>query len=408
MPGSPKKARISRTEVSTLRYPSGYGRHSLGAHRSCAVCLYFGLVSPPNTLQAINIANHTVTNITVGNFPFPVSVSPDGTRAYVGNSGDETVSVINTSDNTVIATFAAYDLPDQYAIAVSADGRVLYVVGSNSQQNEVLVIDTSTGRTTATIPLGAGDPSGVAVSPDGRRVYVANGYNGNYGTVEVIDAGTYEVTAVNMGNFGPFYVAVTPDSSLVYVTAGTGGLAEAIRASDLSVFQLAMSGSCTTFSADGTLAYVTYPSQVSFIEVVDTPTGGINYNVQIPLPDGAFPIAISTTPDGSQVYVADFLGYVVWVISTASNTVIASIPVGSNPEPLGIFIQPPWGSGGGGGGGGTSQPSKLLGDSCGKCKKDHKVYSPTAGDPIDIASGNVFYANEDNTTTGLNPLSFTR
>ena len=36
------------------------------------------------------------------------------------------------------------------------------------------------------------------------------------------------------------------------------------------------------------------------------------------------------------------------------------------------------------------------------------VYSPSAGDPVDIASGNMFYEVRDYTTTGQHPLSFTR
>ena len=36
------------------------------------------------------------------------------------------------------------------------------------------------------------------------------------------------------------------------------------------------------------------------------------------------------------------------------------------------------------------------------------LFSPSAGDPIDIASGNVFYQTTDYTTAGQNPLAFTR
>ena len=40
----------------------------------------------------------------VGNKPSGVSVTPDGTKAYVANYAEGTVSVINTSKNTVTAT----------------------------------------------------------------------------------------------------------------------------------------------------------------------------------------------------------------------------------------------------------------------------------------------------------------
>ena len=41
----------------------------------------------------------------VGNNPWGVAVTPDGTKVYVANSGsDNTVSVIDTATNTVTAT----------------------------------------------------------------------------------------------------------------------------------------------------------------------------------------------------------------------------------------------------------------------------------------------------------------
>jgi YVTN family beta-propeller protein len=61
-----------------------------------------------------------------------LAVTPDGSRVYVPNCNDNTVSVIARASNTLA------------------------------------------GTVTATIPVGQGCPGGVAVTPDGSRVYVAN------------------------------------------------------------------------------------------------------------------------------------------------------------------------------------------------------------------------------------------
>ena len=59
--------------------------------------------SGDSTVSVINVATNTVTaTITVGTYPDGVSVSPDGSKVYVANDGDNTVSVINTATNTVI------------------------------------------------------------------------------------------------------------------------------------------------------------------------------------------------------------------------------------------------------------------------------------------------------------------
>src|ERR1017187_2373415 len=64
-----------------------------------------------NTVSVINTATNTVSNtitnsvtasITVGTAPNGIAVTPDGTKLYIANGYDSTVSVINTNTNTVI------------------------------------------------------------------------------------------------------------------------------------------------------------------------------------------------------------------------------------------------------------------------------------------------------------------
>jgi YVTN family beta-propeller protein len=45
-----------------------------------------------------------INTISVGVWPMGVAITPNGQFAYVTNLGDDTVSVIQTSDNTVIQT----------------------------------------------------------------------------------------------------------------------------------------------------------------------------------------------------------------------------------------------------------------------------------------------------------------
>ena len=74
------------------------------------------------------------------------------------------------------------------AITTEAQARA-YV--TNSCGNSVSVIDTDTNTIVATIPVGI-NPLGVTITPDGTRVYVTNqGSN----TVSVIDAATNTVIA---------------------------------------------------------------------------------------------------------------------------------------------------------------------------------------------------------------------
>lgn len=97
---------------------------------------------------------------------------------------------------------------------VSIAGAAPFAYITNSNNNNVSVIDTETNNVTATVNVGW-YPVGVAVNPDEKNVYVANMYNDN---VSVINTTTNNITAtVPVGNI-PFGVAVTPDGSKVYVT----------------------------------------------------------------------------------------------------------------------------------------------------------------------------------------------
>jgi YVTN family beta-propeller protein len=169
-----------------------------------------------NTVSVINTATNTVTaTVTVGNAPYGVAVTPDGSYVYVTNAGflgsGTTVSVINTATNTVTATVTVGN--DPMGVAVTPDGSKVYV--TNEISNTVSVINTATNTVTATVNVGSG-PLGVAVTPDGSKVYVAN--NGD-NTVSVISTASNAVTATVTlpGGSGPRGVAVTPDGSKVYV-----------------------------------------------------------------------------------------------------------------------------------------------------------------------------------------------
>ena len=51
-----------------------------------------------NTVSMIDTASNTVVaTVAVGSGPFGVAITPDGTRAYVANSASNSVSVIDTA-----------------------------------------------------------------------------------------------------------------------------------------------------------------------------------------------------------------------------------------------------------------------------------------------------------------------
>ena len=78
--------------------------------------------------------NSVVNTIDVGVGPFGVAVTPNGGYVYVTNLNDNTVSVIQTSDKpseiSVVATIAVGDAPE--GVAVDHNGKYVYVANRSS------------------------------------------------------------------------------------------------------------------------------------------------------------------------------------------------------------------------------------------------------------------------------------
>lgn len=69
---------------------------------------------------------------------------------YVANCASNTVSLIDTSTNSVIATVNVENVP--FGISASPKGTKVFLV--NGVSGTVSVIDTTTNAVTATIPVG--------------------------------------------------------------------------------------------------------------------------------------------------------------------------------------------------------------------------------------------------------------
>ncbi len=289
-----------------------------------------------DTVSVIDTSSNTVVaTVNVGTQPYAVAVTPNGTKAYVANCGGN-VFVIATSNNTVSAKVVVGGCP--YDVAITPDGTRAYVVRDNA--NSVWAIDTSSNTVVAKVTV-AGVPGAIAITPDGTRAYVVS--LGALEGISVIDISSNTVVAtLNLGGLAasPVGVAITPDGKHAYVP-NTGGYVSVIDTSSntvttqVSVPGIGISQVGIAITPDGKHAYVTEwgPSGSNPVAVIDTSSNTVVAN--IPVGIGADGVAIS--PDGSRAYVAvvtNTIGSgngIVSVIDTSSNSVLTTIPVGSTP-----------------------------------------------------------------------------
>lgn len=207
------------------------------------------------TVNVVNLHTNTIVGspITVGQAPAALAVTPDGAYVYVvsyvdGNPGTGTISIIRTSDNSVQLN-AITGLSGPFAIAITPNGKYAYVTnfGSNNFSpigTTVSVVNISSNTIVATITLGI-QPSGIAITPDGSYAYVSNYstlYDGpgftdltaSQGTVNIINTQTNEVISpvINVG-LSPDAIAISPNGQFAYVTNYTSDTVSVISLSAL-------------------------------------------------------------------------------------------------------------------------------------------------------------------------------
>ncbi|MEH2325606.1 MAG: beta-propeller fold lactonase family protein [Nostoc sp.] len=130
-----------------------------------------------NEVVAVSITSGQITRIPTGSQPNKVLLSADQNRLYVANGNDDSISVIDTNNNSVVQTISLSRPGDKYkganpnSLTLSPDGGTLYVTLGG--ENAIAVVDLQGGRVNGRIPTGW-YPNSVSVSADGQRLYVVN------------------------------------------------------------------------------------------------------------------------------------------------------------------------------------------------------------------------------------------
>ncbi|TQR87804.1 YncE family protein [Mycobacterium hodleri] len=242
--------------------------------------------------------------------PFAVAMSSDGKHAYITDSANDRVSVLDVATRAVVGSVAVGGAPS--GIAVAGDGRA-YVV--NSADGTVTVFDTATNRIVRPYVYVGSDPTGIAVNAAGTRVVVANGYEDS---VSVIDTGTWNVTRVVVGH-GPYGVAISGNHALI-----TNEFDDTVTVLDLSTNTvagtIAVGDAPTGIAAAGNHAVVTNMGTTTTpgdgtVTIIDLDTFTV---VGSPISVGDSPMSVVIDATGTYAYIADQERSVVSVLDIAA------------------------------------------------------------------------------------------
>ncbi len=298
----------------------------------------------------------------LAHFSFAAETTPHSFWVCVSNEKSGDVTVIDGSNNSVIATIPVGKRPR--GVHPSPDGKLLYVALSGSpitgpppldaQGNPIQrkgkdddddddknadhsadgigVVDLAQKKLLKKIPAGS-DPEQFAVSADGTHLYIANE---DVATASILNASSGKVEHIIPVKKEPEGVSLTPDGKFVYVTCETGGEVFVIdTASSKSIAQFTVGGRprSVAFLPDGAHGFI--PSEsVGTLHYIDA----INHKLlkTIQLPPASRPMGTAMAADGKKLYLSTGRGGSVCVIDTASLEVLSTIKTGARPWGLGI------------------------------------------------------------------------
>jgi YVTN family beta-propeller protein len=259
----------------------------------------------------------------------PITISADNKLVWSVSTGANAVTVIRTSDNTVVGNIAVDREPR--SVAVDPNNGFAYVANAASSTLSVIRIvnaDPNNFQAGVDTSVGVGgkfttgaEPWDVVISPDGNRVFVSNSAQD---TITIIDATTRKlIGSVDLRNspcndpdrtrhFQPRGMAVSLDNSKLFVTrfiafTKTGGIqgtdtgkegavcqvninTASVSPSDFVPFKLITLGPVDTgFKNPDTSASFAFPNQLQSIvirgnraflpNIASSPSGPLKFNV---------------------------------------------------------------------------------------------------------------------------------
>jgi YVTN family beta-propeller protein len=288
-----------------------------------------------------------LAKIPVGQGPHEAAVTPDGRTVFVANYGmtgvfregqrqdhpGNTLSVIDVERRAVRAVFDLGEYTKPHGMAVSRDGRLLWVTCEGAQA--VLELDAASGAIRSAWKTRQDVSHMLAPTPDERKLYVTNIRSGS---VTVIDRVSGAVRSIATGE-GAEGIDVAADGREVWVTnRGAHTVSILSTADDRILASFASGGEMpirVRFTPDGREAWVSNARSNS-VTVFDP----AKRRLMATIPVGAVPIGIQMSPDGRRAFIANTNDDRVTVLSIAERAVEGSFTPGNEPDGMAWAVIP--------------------------------------------------------------------
>ena len=309
--------------------------------------LHFNIVlsrngpSNPGTSTRIDVSGDTNVGVaTVGLGPVQVAMLPNGTRLYIANGLEDTVSAYNPSAITPVTTIT---LPPGSAPAFVATTENGFVYVANSGTGTVAAIPTTTNVVSVMLAVGT-NPVALAELPNATKLYVVNQGDSKVRIINTVDKTLNPNPVADPGGTiaSPVWVVARSDNARVYVlSSGSGNVSAIDTSSDTVVASVAVGAGANfmVYDQKRNRLYITNPV-AGTATVLDVSTDTLT---PVTLPITGTPVSIAALPDGTRAYVASYqlsspscpanqpcsITSQVTVINASSNSISSVIPLGT-------------------------------------------------------------------------------
>ncbi len=294
-----------------------------------------------NTVSVIDPASNTLLGVIRLGDPSPMNFSPlyrgqllvhgmgfspDHCTIAVASIGSNSVAFIDTATNKV--KHITYVGRAPHEAFFTPDGKEVWMTVRGENYVDVLDAGTYQEKTRIVVPAG---PGMQMFSPDGTYGYVFSSFNPETDVITVAD---HNIVA-RLPQASPFCpnIAVTPDGAQVWITLKDSGKTQVFDARPpFNTLNTLDTGPITNHvnivrNAQGQFAYVTVGG-LNQVQVFRTD----DFSKVATIPAGELPHGIWPSGDGSRVYVGLENSDEMIAIDTATNKVIASVPIGQAPQ----------------------------------------------------------------------------
>ena len=143
--------------------------------------------------------------------PYKLAVSGDGKYLYIVAQEGNALLIVDTENNKILKKISVGERP--HSVVLDKNEKYCYV--SNEWSDNVSVIDLEESKITDTLKTGNG-PAGIALSADGRFLYVVNSFSND---ISIFNLKTKsEVRRLIAGN-NPAGIAFSPAGGTAWVTS---------------------------------------------------------------------------------------------------------------------------------------------------------------------------------------------